>query len=199
MNFDLKQLNEVDLNELDLNNIGEWPPVVKAIFVGIVSVLTCFLFYYFLISDQLDDLSREQAREVELREQFRSKYHLASRVKTYREQMKTMEETFENLLRILPASHETPGLLDDITYVGTTHGLEFVKINWEPERPQEFYIELPIAIVVEGDYHQFGDFVSDVSALPRIVSLHDFAIKRLDETKLQMSILAKTYRYKEAE
>ncbi|RCU45080.1 MULTISPECIES: type 4a pilus biogenesis protein PilO [Corallincola] len=199
MKFDLKELNEIDFNELDLNNMGEWPSTVKAIFIGIVGVLTCFLFYYFMIGDQLDDLSREQAREIELREQFRSKYHLAARVKTYREQMKAMEETFENLLRILPLSHETPGLLDDITYVGTTHGLEFVNINWEPERPQEFYIELPIAIVVEGDYHQFGDFVSDVSALPRIVSLHDFSIKRIDESKLQLSILAKTYRYKEAQ
>jgi type IV pilus assembly protein PilO len=199
MKLDFKQLNEIDFSDLDINNMGEWPNIVKGLFIAIVGVLTCFLFYYFLISYQLDELSREKAREVELREQFRSKYHLASRVQTYRDQMKTMAETFENLLRILPASHETPGLLDDITYVGTTHGLEFININWEPERPQEFYIELPIAIVVEGDYHQFGDFVSDVSALPRIVSLHDFSIKRVSDSKLQMSILAKTYRYKEAQ
>ncbi len=194
MNIDLQQLQE-----LDFNNMGQWPKAFKIVFAVIVAAIVAFLFYYLMISDQLDSLSSEQARETELRGEYQRKYRLAANLEAYREQMREMEQTFQNLLRILPASHETPGLLDDITYTGTDNGLVFKNINWESERPQEFYIELPISIVVEGDYHQFGDFVSDVSALPRIVSLHDFSIKRLKEGQLQMSLLAKTYRYKEAE
>ncbi len=188
MKMDMQQLNE-----LDLKTMGQWPTPVKAVVAVILAAIVGLLMYNLMISDQWATLEREEAREVELKEEYGRKYRLAAEVESYREQMKVMEENFQNLLRILPASHETPGLLDDIT----NSGLVFKKINWEAERPEEFYIELPISIVVEGDYHQFGDFVADVSALPRIVTLHDFVIKRVNSDKLEMSLLAKTYRYKE--
>ena len=50
---------------------------------------------------------------------------------------------------------------------------------------------------VSGDYHQLGNMVSGVAKLPRIVSLHDFVIKRDASGSLSMDILAKTYRFKE--
>ena len=99
----------------------------------------------------------------------------------------------------MPTTHETPGLLDDITYVGTTSGLTFIRINWEPEIEKEFYTELPIKIDVVGDYHQFGSFVSEVAKLPRIVSLHDFAIQTEKDERLRFNVVAKTYRYKEVQ
>ncbi len=190
-------MNLSQLNELDFKTIGQWPLSIKAFFAVLTAIIVGLLMYNMMISDQWDTLTREETREKELKDEYSRKYRLAANVEAYRDQMKVMEETFQNLLRILPASHETPGLLDDITYTGTNSGLQFKKINWEAEQPQEFYIELPIAIVVEGDYHQFGDFVADVSALPRIVTLHDFAIKRLESGKQEMSLKAKTYRYKE--
>lgn len=190
-------MNLAQLNELDFKTLGQWPLPVKAFFAALTAVVVALLMYNMMISDQWDTLAREETREKELKDEYSRKYRLAANVEAYRDQMKVMEETFQKLLRILPASHETPGLLDDITYTGTNSGLQFKKINWEAEQPQEFYIELPIAIVVEGDYHQFGDFVADVSALPRIVTLHDFAIKRLENGKQEMSLKAKTYRYKE--
>ena len=110
-----------------------------------------------------------------------------------------MEGKFSLLLKRLPTSHETPGLLDDITYVGTTSGLSFIKINWLPEVEKQFYTELPIQIEVLGDYHEFGQFVSQVAALPRIVTLHDFTITEANNDKLRLNVVAKTYRYKEAE
>ena len=80
------------------------------------------------------------------------------------------------MLKSLPTSNETPGLLDDITYVGTSAGLTFKLLNWQPEIPKEFYTELPIQIEVTGSYHEFGDFVSNIANLPRIVTLHDFEV-----------------------
>ena len=102
------------------------------------------------------------------------------------------------MLKQLPATHETPGLLDDITYAGTSTGLTFVRINWMPEIEKDFYTELPIQIDVVGDYHQFGNFVSEVAKLPRIVSLHDFSVTTDKDDRLVFNVVAKTYRYKEA-
>jgi len=111
--------------------------------------------------------------------------------------MAEAEDTFANQLKILPNSHEIPGLLDDITFVGTSSGLDFVKLQWQPEISKEIYIELPIDIKVVGSYHSFGKFVSKIADLPRIVTLHDFKIiiQKTESDSLNLTLQAKTYRY----
>ena len=112
--------------------------------------------------------------------------------------MVDIEENFGTLLSQLPSDTEVPGLLDDISNAGVSNGLQFNKIGLLPENKKEFYIELPIAISVEGTYHDIGAFVSSVAALPRIVTLHDFTVDRgKTGGNLVMKIQAKTYRYKE--
>ena len=115
-----------------------------------------------------------------------------------------MEESFGSLLRQLPKETEVPELLEDITHTGLGSGLDFDGITLETESTQEFYVEQPIKIKVQGDYHAFGAFVSGISALPRIVTLHNFTVvpmanKFADSGApiLTMEILAKTYRYKD--
>ena len=92
------------------------------------------------------------------------------------------------MLKSLPTSNETPGLLDDITYVGTSAGLTFRLLNWQQEIPKEFYTELPIEVEVKGSYHEFGSFVSSIAGLPRIVTLHDFEL--ISEEDVQTTLLA---------
>jgi len=113
--------------------------------------------------------------------------------------MVEMEASFGALVKQLPSDTEVPGLLEDITLTGIGTGLEIKSIQLKPEVAAEFYIELPIEIQVTGTYHDFGSFVSGVAGLPRIVTLHDFTIKPGDAGLLNMTILAKTYRYNDQE
>lgn len=196
MSFNLKSV-DFDVNDLDLENMGSWPLLVKIVFALIVAILVSVLSYYLLIDSKIDQLQAATAKETELRQLYQRRYAAAVNLEAYREQMNEMEKTFSFLLKQLPTTHETPGLLDDITYVGTTSGLTFTRINWEPEVEQDFYTELPIRINVIGNYHQFGNFVSEVAKLPRIVSLHDFTIEADKEDRLRFNVVAKTYRYKE--
>lgn len=190
-----------ELNELDLEDVGSWPTAVKAVFACIVAIFVGFLVYYFVISDQLDQLAQAEAQELELKNKYAVKYQIAINVDIYRKQMAEIEEQFQSMLRQLPTEHETAALLDDITYVGTANGLQFNKLEWQKETHQEFYIELPMIVEVVGKYHQLGQFVSDVAGLSRIVSLHDFSLSRPKDQDdvLSMSVQARTYRYKEAE
>lgn len=192
-------LSEIDVNELTLDNMGSWPQAVKLIFAVMVAIAVAALSYYMLVSNKIDALNAAQREEVQLKQSYRTKSASAANLEPYKQQMAEMEQTFADLLKQLPATHETPGLLDDITYVGTTSGLNFVRIHWMPEIEKEFYTELPIGIHVIGDYHQFGNFVSEVAKLPRIVSLHDFTVQAEDNGRLRFNVVAKTYRYKEAE
>ncbi|MDP2714872.1 type 4a pilus biogenesis protein PilO [Rheinheimera sp.] len=192
-------LSEIDINDLDFENMGSWPVAAKIIFAVILAVLVSVLSYFLLVDSKIDELAAAQNNEVQLRQVYRTKYAAAVNLDLYKQQMLEMEQTFSFLLKQLPTTHETPGLLDDITYVGTTSGLTFIRINWEPEIEKEFYTELPIKIEVIGDYHQFGNFVSEVAKLPRIVSLHDFSIQTEQDERLRFNVVAKTYRYKEVQ
>lgn len=195
---ELEQLKHVDL---DIENIGAWPALIKWVFAIVVALLAGFLVYYMVISNQIDTLEAEKKKELELRQKYQVKYGIAINVEIYREQLKTIEFQFQSMLKQLPTRQETAALLDDMTFVGTANGLRFDKLEWQPEREQEIYIELPMALEVVGEYHQLGQFVSDVAGLSRIISLDDFSLKNADKDKgkLTMDVQARTYRYKEAE
>ena len=131
----------------------------------------------------------------------RTKSFRAANLEAYKEQLAEIEERFSGLLKQLPKDSEVPGLLEDITQMGLNSGLEFESITLRPEQAKQFYVELPINIVVRGSYHDLATFVSGVAGLPRIVTLGDFTIKPVSGNNpdlLAMNIVAKTYRYNDA-
>ncbi|WP_309675595.1 type 4a pilus biogenesis protein PilO [Pseudomonas sp.] len=191
-------LRKIDINDLDTNNIGSWPPAIKAMAGILLMILVLSLGYSFSISDLQSQLELKREEESSLKEQFANKARMAANLELYTQQMKEMENSFGVLLRQLPSDTEVPGLLEDITRTGLGSGLEFEEIKLLPENTQQFYIELPIQITVTGAYHDLATFVSGVAGLPRIVTLHDFDLAPANPEggpKLRMSILAKTYRY----
>lgn len=194
MDIDLSQFDN-----LELENIGQWPKLAKILLSVVLGIIVLVLGYMLFISDRLTQLDAAIKEEITLKEQYSTKYHVTANLELFKQQMADSEALFASQLKSLPESHETPGLLDDITFVGTTSGLDFVTLNWQPEVTREIYIELPIDIEVIGSYHEFGAFVSKIAGLPRIVTLHDFDIKKIPKTKnLRLTLQAKTYRYSEA-
>ena len=194
----MESLRSIDLSDLDMNNLGSWPAAVKVIAGLLLMALLLGGGYYFYLSDLQASLDQQVAEENNLKQQFSSKAFQAANLESYKAQMVEMEASFGALLRQLPSDTEVPGLLEDITRTGLGSGLEFEEIKLQPEVTQQFYIELPIQIKVVGAYHDLATFVSGVSSLPRIVTLHDFEINPQSKdsaSKLHMNILAKTYRY----
>jgi type IV pilus assembly protein PilO len=196
----IRDLRELDLSELSLDNIGSWPLPVKLAAWVLVFVLVLVIGYVYNISDQREQLAQVERKELDLKKEFEDKAFKAANLEALRNQMKEMEESFGALVSQLPTDTEVPGLLEDITNKGLESGLEITSIKLQAEQAKEFYIELPISIEVTGTYHDFGTFVSGIAALPRIVTLHDFKMSADSKTPgvLTMSISAKTYRYKGA-
>lgn len=195
-----------DLKNLDPNNPGQWPLIVQ-LGVGVI-LLAGLLFagWHFHVKDQRIDLAKFEKQEQELRDTFTTKQKKAANLEALREQMKEMEQSFGDMLRQLPNRTEVAGLIVDISQTGLAAGLEFELFQPQSERPSEFYAELPINLRVTGDYHQFGEFVSGIAELPRIVTTHNISIeaagggKKGGETgRLRMSAVAKTYRALEDE
>jgi type IV pilus assembly protein PilO len=186
-----------DLNNLDPNNPGLWPLPIQLALIGILSIALVYAGYHFDISKQRDELATVEAEEFEHKETFERKQKKTANLKPLREQMKEIEQSFGDMLRQLPNKTEVAGLLVDISQTGLSAGLEFELFQPRAEVPTEFYAELPISIRVKGSYHQLGEFVSGIAALPRIVTTHD--IKISGDGALTMSATAKTYRAIEEE
>lgn len=194
----MESFKKIDLNNIDVNNVGSWPGALKFIVGLVLLVALLFAGYHFHLKDLQAVLERSEAQEVTLRQDFEAKSFRAANLEAYKAQLVEIEERFGTLLKQLPSDTEVPGLLEDITQMGLNSGLEFESITLQPETVKQFYIELPIRIVVQGSYHDMGTFVSSVASLPRIVTLHDFSIEPVSEGNgdlLKMSILARTYRY----
>ena len=186
-----------DLKNIDINNLGSWPVPLKIGGILVVCVIVLFAGFWFLIQDELEQYSEAQKKEEGLRETYMNKRALAINLPAYKEQMEEMEQTFGSLLRQLPNTTEVPDLLVDITQAGLGRGLELTLFRPEKELPKDFYAEMPISVEVRGSYHELAQFVSDVAALPRIVTFGDIAISAGKDNKLSMSAKAKTYRYME--
>lgn len=187
----------LDEHDLSLENMGSWPCWVKTCFALFLLLLLMLTGYYLLIECKVTALHRAIQQETSLKQQYRERYPAAANLEPYRSQMFEMEQMLNVLLTQLPATYEVPGLLEDITGVSRRSGLSLIRIDWEPEIEREFYIELPIRVDIRGNYHQFGDFVSGVAKLPRVVSIQDFMIRAEQGELLEVSVMAKTYRYKE--
>jgi len=184
-----------DLNDLDFSNIGKWPTAVKVALIIIVCVLVAVAGYFLDIQSQIDKLARAEQQEVSLKQDFENKQAKAVNLAAYKQQLKDIEESFGAMLRQLPSKTEVEGLLVDISQTGLASGIEFELFKPEQERYIDFYAELPIKMKMTGTYHEFGNFVSGVAALPRIVTLHDISITKGKGDRLTMEVTAKTYRY----
>ncbi len=184
--------------ELDLSSICSWPRHLQIAASSVLGVIVLIVGYFLVIDGQINQLNEVQAMEVTLKEELGQKQMLASNLDAYQEQNKVMRDMFNSMLQQLPGKAEIAELLVDISQAGTGNGLEFQLFKPQQEQIREFYAELPIQIRVTGNYHQFGNFISDVAALSRIVTLHNLNIRREgrdESSKLIMELTARTYRY----
>lgn len=192
-----------DLRSLDTNDPGRWPlPIrVGAVALAFIAVVA-FGTYMFVIKEEMPLLERAQQEEQELRANFEDRQRKAANFDAYRAQLAEIERDFGAMLRQLPGKTEVPSLLVDISQTGLGAGLEEQLFQPTGEIQKDFYAELPIKLRYTGSYHELGNFVSGIAALPRIVTLHDISIKPVTggaPDELTLDVTAKTYRYLDEE
>ena len=194
-----------EFSNLDKNNPGNWPWPFKLAALALMFLLIVGLAVYFVFKEQQEAFETEQKKVEDKKVIFVEKAKLAVNLEAYQTQRAEIEQAFGALLKKLPTKSEMDALIIDINQAGLGRGLTFEL--FEPakaEKLTEFYAELPISLAVTGNYHDLGAFASDVSRLPRIVTLTDFVILSgkdggKDQGLLKMTAQAKTYRYLDPE
>lgn len=190
-------MNLSELNELDFSDVGAWPTGARVAAVIIVFGLTLFAGYWFDLEEQMAIQEKEERLEPKLKKDVQFAITKTANVPALKTQLEEGEDAFAESLRQLPSSVDVAELLADISNAGLEEGLIFDSITPKTEARLEFYAELPIEISVWGNYHEFGRFVSRLSALPRILTLHDITVKRVEngQAPLKLTATAKTYWY----
>ena len=189
-----------DLKNLDPNNPGLWPKPIQIVIFLLLFIALLFAGWKFDITKKRDQLAKLEKRETQQIETLKVRQRKAANLNALKEQMKEMEISFGDMVRQLPNQTEVAGLLVDISQTGLGAGLEFKLFEPKAENPKEFYAVLPISINVVGNYHQFGEFISGLAQLPRIVTTHEINIKSNQSNEkarvpiLEMNTIAKTYR-----
>ena len=196
--MNLSDLNDLDLRDIDLSSIGEWPLAGRVAVMAVIVLIVFVIGYFLVIRGDLQDLQAAQQAEVKLKRTFEQKQRLAANLDAYKEQLTQMRSDFGDLLQQLPSKTEIEALLREVSQTAQEDGLAQQLFQPGAEKAKGFYAAKPIAMRYTGSYQQIAKFVSNVSSLPRIVTIRDFKlhpVKNGSGGLLSFSVTAYTYRY----
>jgi len=199
-----------DLRNADFTDIGSAPGSVRYFLLAVVLVLILVAGYFLFIDDKKIELEQSQQQELALKADFEFKQQKSANLEAYEKQLADMQELLQTMFRQLPSKTEMDKLLVDVSQTALAAGIDVQLFEPQAEAFQDFYAERPISVRMLGDYHEFGEFVSGVAALPRVVilTMHDISLTRAragqsrygeSEGRLILEGRVKTYRYVDEE
>jgi type IV pilus assembly protein PilO len=193
-----------ELRDLDFRDIGSAPSSVRYILLSLLLAIIIAIGYFLLIKAKTEQLEIVQKKELALRIEFENKQEKAANLESYEIQLAEMQELLETMFRQLPSKTEMDKLLVDVSQTALAAGIDVQLFQPGGETYHDFYAERPISVRMLGDYHQFGEFVSGVASLPRVVilTMHDISLRRANDRdirggdgRLFLEGTVKTYRY----
>lgn len=194
-----QRLRDVDWRDLDVKEAGGWPWLLKVLSCCLALLMALSIMVWLVVSEHRDALRAAKQQEVRLLSEYRSKASEAAFLPEMREQLATLEAQMARLRTMLPTGAEIPSLLDSISDAAVNNRLSIDAIRLGSTQPHAHYVEQPLDIQVRGGYHQLARFSADIASLPRMVTQHNFTLEPVEGRgdTLQLSLLARTYRYVE--
>jgi type IV pilus assembly protein PilO len=186
---------------LNKDDPGSWPALPRYLSYALMTLLVLGLLWYFWLNSSNEELVAEEAKEVTLRTEYKSKLAQAVNLEALKKQREQVLQYVTQLEKQLPSKAEMDALLSDINQAGLGRSLQFELFRPGQVNVKEYYAELPIAVKVTGSYHDIGAFVADVANLSRIVTLNNLALSPVTgkDGTLAMESTAKTFRYLDTE
>ena len=188
-----------DFRHMNPNDPGSWHQIPKVTVLLGLFLTIIVAGWWFVWNDQLTELGTKQREEETLKQQFLEKKRQAVNLELYTQQLADIDRSFGALLKQLPNKSEIEALLIEVNQAGLGRGLQFELFRPAQEQVKEFYAELPIAVKINGTYHDFGAFAADIAKLPRIVTLNNLSIAPVKDGGLTMDATTKTFRYLDQE
>lgn len=186
-----------DLSVEDLRELPTAPLPIRMAPIVLAAGLIIVAYWYFMVNPKRENIAGLERQESTLRQEYDDAAAKAANLDAYKVQLDDMRSDFAVMLRQLPDNIDIESLLVDLSQTSVAAGLDVEYFRPQGEIQQEFYAEYPIQLKVSGTYHEFGNFISGLSTLPRIVTLSNIDIQGSEEGNgdLAMDLTATTYRY----
>ena len=155
-------------------------------------------FIYFLYWPKLEQIDRLNTQLEKLEKKLETAKRNAKDLKKFQAKMKEAEAQFQMAMNKLPEKEEIPSLLSSISDSGQQVGLEFLLFEPKAEKKKEFYAEIPVAMNIQGDYHNLALFFDQIARLSRIVNIKNIQItnaKGKNTSDLNTRCMAVTYKF----
>ena len=191
-----------DIQNQDYSNPGGLPSWMKLAAVILLMIVICTAGYMLKVKEQIEKLASEEAIEQSEKFKYKILQKKASQLPAYKAQLEEMEVILNSMLKQLPSKNEMSDLIVDVSQTALASGIDNELFEPGTEILKDFYAEKPISLRMIGRYHQFGEFVSGVASLPRVVilTMHDISLKPVSngggfDGVLLLEGTARTYRY----
>jgi len=186
---------------LKLKEMANVPQKKKLFLMGLVCLMLVVGYYYLFYAATAVQIKTLDKKLADLEHEIKQQEIIAKNLPSFKMEVKRLEEQLALLLEQLPNSSEIPSLLKNITDLGRESGLEFVKFAPSAESRKNFYAEIPVSIVVKGNYNGYVLFADKVSHLPRIVNLSNISFSgpkaEGEDYVVNVNCTATTYRFLE--
>jgi type IV pilus assembly protein PilO len=182
-----------------LDQIAKLPQSARAAIIFGIAALVVGGYYFTVYTGMSEKLSGLRANELELQRKLSEVRSVAANLAAFEEEIANLELKLSKVLRQLPNEKELEILLTDISNLGKKSGIEIKSFKRLEEIPHDFYAEVPIAIEIEGGYHNVGRFFDLMSDLPRIVNMGSMSVKvsseSMEATKVRVTGTLTTFRF----
>jgi type IV pilus assembly protein PilO len=185
---------------LKADDLAKIPTKQKILLAVLFSAFVIAGYYYLYYKEASVKMNSLEGQLTSLRAKIKEQEVIAGNLQSFQAEVQRLEGQLSLLLEQLPNSAEIPSLLKNISDLGKESGLEFVKFAPSGEAKKDFYAEIPVSIVVRGDYHSFAQFADKVGRYPRIVNLSNIVFSNPTPTRDSLvrstvSCTATTYRF----
>ena len=184
----------MDVQDIDLDTMLRAPDWAKGLVLLALAALIGGAFWQVIYKPHQEQVEGLERKVKALKAQYKRKQRQVANLPALREQLDRLQGQTEKALEQLPDRSEVASLLVEVTRAGRSEGLTFELFRPKPEKPRDFYAELPVEVKVEGSYNAIGRFLAAAASLSRIVSVTDLSLSG-GERGLVLECRAKTFRY----
>ncbi|ENJ1347537.1 type 4a pilus biogenesis protein PilO [Vibrio cholerae] len=187
------------LQELELDEISEWPLLSQLVVILLIMLLIQGAGYWFYLMPKQDEIALLKQEEETVKATLRIKANKVAVLPQIQAQLDELKERYDFLLRQLPVQKELASMLASVNQLGLDSSLTFTRIDWGERESQEFLYRLPLNIELTGSYHDIGDFSQAIAKLPRIINFDDVDWQRVSQesSTLHFRVRAYTYQFKQ--
>jgi type IV pilus assembly protein PilO len=150
----------------------------------------CAAFYVYFEKDARNEMATKHLQLDALRADIAKGKSTADKLPEFRAQVGDLERRLEGLRAVLPEEKDAAGLLLRMQTVAQQSNLTIKSFKPSPVVTKQLHVEWPIALELDGTYHNLAQFFDRVGKFTRIVNISDVHVRGKDKPAPNSTISA---------